>query len=307
MLARFDLNLLVVFDAVMRERNVTRAADRLSLSQPALSHALNRLRSLMDDQLFLRTPAGMEPTPRAEQFAGPVRRALDELSLALEPDRFDPATAERSFRLAVNNYAAVVLAAPIALACAHAAPKVQLSLAPAGALNIPEALDRGELDLAIVADQPLLLRFASRRLLEDDFVAVVRDGHPAGESELTAGAFAGLPRLNITSSGESLDFVDAALAEHGLAQRVGLEAPYLSAGSVVTGSDMVAVVGQPFAEALHRSFAVTIRKLPFKTPKVAVNMVWHRRFDHQTAHLWLRQTIVQVAASAVSGGLAAKA
>ncbi|MDR3512239.1 MAG: LysR family transcriptional regulator [Caulobacteraceae bacterium] len=306
-LSRFDLNLLIVFDAVMRERSVTRAADRLNLSQPAMSHALKRLRALMNDQLFVRTPSGMEPTPRAQQFAAPVRRALDELSVALEPDRFNPATAERSFRLSVNNYAAVVLAAPIALACAREAPGVHLSLSPSGALNIPEALDRGELDLAIVAGQPLLLRFASQRLLQDDFVAVLREDHPAAAAALTAEALAGLPRLNITSSGEDVGFVDAALAERGLVQRVGLEAPYLSAGPLLAGSDMVAVLGQPFAVAFRQSFAVAIRALPFKTPKVGVNMVWHRRFDDQSAHRWLRETIARVAAQVIARTPAAAA
>src|SRR5438128_8467796 len=129
-LATFDLNLLLVFEAILRERNVTRAAEHLSLSQPAMSHALNRLRWLLKDQLFVRTPAGMMPTPRAEQLALPVRKALDELQLALEPETFSAATAERDFALAVNNYAAVVLAAPFVARCRELAPRIRLSLRP---------------------------------------------------------------------------------------------------------------------------------------------------------------------------------
>src|SRR5206468_4607085 len=109
-LATFDLNLLLVFEAILRERSVTRAAEHLSLSPPAVSHALNRLRWMLKDQLFVRTPAGMMPTSRAEQLALPARRALDELQLALEPETFVPSTADRRFAIAVNNYAAVVLA-----------------------------------------------------------------------------------------------------------------------------------------------------------------------------------------------------
>src|SRR5882672_7488131 len=106
----FDLNLLIVFDAVMQERSVTRAGSRVGLSQPAMSHALNRLRHMLKDELFVRSPDGMVPTPRAEMLAQPVRDALNEMQLALEPAVFDPASSDRRFRLAVNNYAAVVLA-----------------------------------------------------------------------------------------------------------------------------------------------------------------------------------------------------
>src|SRR5882757_4962466 len=120
----FDLNLLVVFDAVMQERSVTRAGDRLGLSQPAISHALTRLRHMLKDDLFIRSPKGMVPTPRAEQLALPVRTALDGLQRSLEPSQFDPASAQRSFRIAVDNYAALVLAAPLVTRISKAAPAV---------------------------------------------------------------------------------------------------------------------------------------------------------------------------------------
>src|SRR5713101_1697114 len=126
-LATFDLNLLLVFEAILRERSVTRAAEALNLSQPAMSHALNRLRWMLKDQLFVRTPAGMVPTPRAEQLAHPVRRALGELQSALDPKEFIPAQAERRFTVAVNNYAAVVLAGPIIADYAALAPNVRIS------------------------------------------------------------------------------------------------------------------------------------------------------------------------------------
>ena len=122
-LRTFDLNLLLVFDAILRERSVMRAAEALGLSQPALSHALNRLRYLVKDQLFVRTPAGVMPTPRAEQLALPVRKALNDLQIALETETFSPSTADRQFVIAVNNYAAVVLAAPIVAACRAAADR----------------------------------------------------------------------------------------------------------------------------------------------------------------------------------------
>src|ERR1700755_71008 len=131
-LRQFDLNLLLVFDAVLRERSVMGAAQALALSQPAVSHARNRLRYLVKDQLFVRTPKGMMPTPRAEQLALPIRKALNDLQLALEAETFTPSIAERRFAIAVNNYAAVVMTGPIVAACRAMAPRIRLSLRPSG-------------------------------------------------------------------------------------------------------------------------------------------------------------------------------
>src|ERR1700730_13455891 len=121
-LGAIDLNLLAVFDAIMRERSVTRAGHRLGLSQPAMSHALTRLRHMLKDDLFVRSPTGMVPTPRAEQLATPVRMALDGLQQSLEPDHFEASKATRTFQIAVDNYSAIVLVAPIAARVARIAP-----------------------------------------------------------------------------------------------------------------------------------------------------------------------------------------
>ena len=156
----FDLNLLIVFDAVMQERSVTRAGGKIGLSQPAVSHALSRLRHMLKDELFIRTPDGMVPTPRAEQLAVPLRRALNDLHLALEPETFVPQEASRRFVLALNNYAAVVLASSIVTAVTLAAPGIRLDLRPSGTRDLPALLDRGELDLAIGSFEDVGDRFA---------------------------------------------------------------------------------------------------------------------------------------------------
>src|SRR5258708_35854337 len=130
----FDLNLLIVFDAVMQERSVTRAGGRIGLSQPAMSHALNRLRHMLKDDLFVRTPQGMVPTPRAELLAQPLRNALSAMQLALEPAAFDPTASDRRFALAVNNYAPLVLPPPLSAAVSPPPPAVYLHLPPRGTL-----------------------------------------------------------------------------------------------------------------------------------------------------------------------------
>src|SRR5436853_5208428 len=218
----FDLNLLIVFDAVMQERSVTRAGGRIGLSQPAMSHALNRLRHMLKDDLFIRTPQGMVPTPRAEILAQPLRNALSEMQLALEPAAFDPAASDRRFALAVNNYTAVVLAPPLVAAVSAAAPSVYLDLRPSGTLDIVDRLDRGDLDLAIGSMDSPGERFTTATLLEDAFVMVMRRGHPATRGTLSAKAFAALPHLEISSSREDTGFIDSWLSERGLARRVAL-------------------------------------------------------------------------------------
>jgi DNA-binding transcriptional LysR family regulator len=180
-----DLNLLIVFDAVMQERNVTRAGGKIGLSQPAVSHALSRLRHMLKDELFIRTPDGMMPTPRAEQLAAPLRRALSDMQLALEPETFVPQEATRLFVLALNNYAAVILAPSLVTAVNSTAPGIRLDLRPTGMRDMPALLDRGEFDLAIGTFEDAGERFAAAPLLEDSFVVVMGRDHPAAQGELT--------------------------------------------------------------------------------------------------------------------------
>jgi DNA-binding transcriptional LysR family regulator len=297
-LRALDLKLLVVFDAILRERSVVRAAERVHLSQPATSHALNRLRQRLGDQLFVRTPQGMAPTPRAEQLAGPVRRALDDLQMVLEPDSFSPATAHRRFVVAVNNYAAVVLASRLVARCRAAAPNVQLALRPSGTFDLAARLDAGEVDLAITAARAPAERFAEEVLIEDRYVAVLRRDHPAGRGGMGPAAFAAQPQLIVSSSGEDIGFIASGMAARGLTMTVGAEAPYVSAGQILAQSDMVAVLGARIAAEFRRAYPVDIRELPFEAPSLASVMVWHRRMDDQPAHRWLRGLIASVAQSA---------
>jgi len=287
----FDLNLLVVFDAVMQDRSVTRAGRRIGLSQPAMSHALNRLRDLLKDELFVRTPTGMRPTPRAEQLAALLRQTLRELQQVLQPETFVPATADRRFSLAINNYAAVVVAPPLVTAVSTAAPSVQLDLRPSGTLDIIECLDRGDLDLAIGSLDSFGERFACTQLLEDEFVMVMRRRHPAGRGALSAKVLAGLTHLD-PPTGENTDFLDAWLSERGLTRRIALRAPYLSARAILSRSDLAATLSRRIAQEFVRTDRLQIHELPVKSPVVRTTMLWHRRLDEHPAHRWLRDRIV---------------
>jgi DNA-binding transcriptional LysR family regulator len=301
-LGAIDLNLLVVFDAVMRERNVTRAGEHLGLSQPAMSHALTRLRYMLKDDLFIRSPKGMLPTPRAEQLAVPVRAALDGLQHSLEPTQFIPSEATRSFSVAADNYSAIVLVGPLAARVTKLAPGVKLEFRPSGTLDIPDLLDRGELDLAIGPSSDPGERFSRLSLLQDGFVAVLRKGHPAaGARELSMEQFAALPYLDISSVQYETDFVDRALARRKLTRRVQLRAPFLSAAQILTTSDMVSVLQQRVADELVRYRPLVIRKLPHASPTLETAMIWPRRLDNQPAHRWLRDMVGATAKGLRSG------
>ena len=291
----FDLNLLIVFDALMRERSVTRAGGAIGLSQPAVSHALSRLRYMLGDELFVRTPAGMTPTPRAETLAGPFASALSELRLALEPVAFDPTTSDRRFSLALNNYAAVLIAPPLVDAVSRAAPAVSLDLRPRGTLDLVEHLDQGDLDLALGVFVSPAPRFVTTPLLEDEIVLVMRKGHPAGRGALSPAEFAALGQIEISSSLDDTSFIDQWLADEGLTRRIALRAPFISTAQILVQSDLIVNMSRRIAQHLARFYALEIHEPPYSPPLVRLGMLWQRRLDGQPGHQWLRQVVRAVA------------
>ena len=291
-LGAVDLNLLVVFDAVMQERSVTRAGRRLGLSQSAMSHALARLRHMLKDELFIRSPKGMVPTPRSEELAVPIRAALYGLRHSLEPTQFDPANATRRFCIAVDIYAAVVLVQPLATHIYKIAPGVTLDFRAARTLDILDLLDRGESDMAIGPFAEPSERLSHQQLLQDTFVAVLRDGHPAAcAQELSIETFAALPHLEVSSVQHATDFLDEALARRKLTRRIALHTPFLSAVGTLVTSDMVAVFPRRVAEELIRHHPLVIRPLSHSSPIIGTAMVWPRRLNSHPAHRWLRSIV----------------
>lgn len=282
-----DLNLFAVFEALERERSVTRAAQTLGLSQPAVSHALNRLRDLMKDQLFTRSATGMEPTPRARELADPIRAAVGQLQATLDIDHFDPETSRERFIIAMNNFAAIVFAAPLAAAITRTAPHVQLVIKPSGTLDLDLLLSRGAVDL-VIGGTPGLATTDKRHLLDDRYVAVMRRGHPVATSPLSLGAFAESGHLEISSIGEDTSFIDRELGKHGLKRTIRLEAPYLATGAVLEGCDLIGVVARCIALELCRGHTLIWRDLPIDAPPIGIGMTWPPIYDRRSSHCWLR-------------------
>ncbi len=294
-LGAIDLNLLVVFDAILRERSVTRAGHQLGLSQPAMSHALTRLRHMLKDELFVRSPNGMMPTPRAEQLADPIRLALDGLQQSLEPIQFEPSKAIRTFQIAVDNYSAVVLVAPISLHIAKVAPGIALDFRPSGTLNILDLLDRSELDLAIGPFDVQGERFSHKKLLQDQFVVVFRKDHPAADAqELSVEQFAALSKLEISSAQFGSEFAEDS-AKPKRARRSVMRAPFLSAAPILTTSDMASVLPLNIAKEMVKSHPLVFCRLHRPPKLMEATMIWARRLDNQPAHIWLRDVISHVA------------
>jgi DNA-binding transcriptional LysR family regulator len=294
-LAALDLNLLVVFDAIMRARSVTRAGQQLGLSQPAMSHALTRLRHMLKDELFVRSPNGMVPTPRAEELGTPIRIVLDGLQQSLETVQFDPSKATATFRIAVDNYAAIVLVAPIAAQIAKIAPGVKLDFRPSGTLNVLEQLDRSELHLAMGPPGIQGERFSRKRLLQDQFVVVHRKGHPAAKTqEFSTEKLTTLPQLEISSAQFGADFVDAGPGRSKAGPEPAMRAPFLSAAQILARSDLVSVLPLNVARNMTKSHHLVFRRLSRAPKPIEAAMIWLRRLDNQPAHAWLRDVISRV-------------
>jgi DNA-binding transcriptional LysR family regulator len=292
----FDLNLLVVFDTVMQEKNLTRTGQRLGLSQSAISHALARLRHVLNDELFVRSPEGMLPTPRAERMFGPVHQALQDMRVVLEGDEFDPLQASRTFTIAANNYAARAIIPAFVHSMTTLAPAVVIEVRPTGLLHTLDQLDAGTVDLALETLIEGGDRFKCVVLLEDDFVAMLSSDHPlASQPALSLEHLGTLPHITITSSGDDTRFVDDALAERGLTRHVWTGVPLHSLLSVLFGSRALAIVPRRVAADFMKSSKLIVRPLPFLSPRVPLSMIWHRRLDHDAAHRWLRATLRSLA------------
>lgn len=298
----FDLNLLPVFEALLEERSVSRAAVRVGLSQPALSNAMRRMRDAIGDPLFVRTGRGIRPTPRAEQLAGPVRAALAHTRWALSGEpAFDPATTTRRFRLAMNDYSEWRLEAGIVRRTCGNSSGASVQVRRVDTLfSVPEAdLWNGALDTAIgFFPDPRSLGEGtlSETLFEEDNVVVARRRHPALRKRLTLERFAELDHAAVIYRPEPWGIIDQELALHGLKRRLRLATPhFLTALKAVAESDLIACVPEGLAREFEHGMGLAIRPLPIALPGFVTRMVWARQWQNDPGHVWLRRQIRQAA------------
>ncbi len=308
-----DLNLLRVFDEVMAERSLTRAARNLSITQPAVSNALRRLRELIGDDLVRRAGAGVEPTPRALMMWPSVRAALRQLQETLAPHDFSPGFASGSFLLGMADATAAELLPGLVPRLDEEAPALSIRILPLVTRDPRAQLEDETIDIAVGFFPAVLagmvagvqagapLPFESRQLYSSDYVCVMRQGHPLAEQVLTLDAFCRARHLLVSFSGRPWGFVDEALSALGRERRIVLTVnQFFTAGRVVATSDLLTVLPRHSVSIAGRTDELLMRELPLTLSPVRVDAVWHRRANANAAHTWLRNSLARSANAALT-------
>jgi DNA-binding transcriptional LysR family regulator len=262
------------------------------MTQPAVSHALARLRAVLKDELFVRTPRGMLPTVLAERMTGPARNALQDLRVTLQAPQFDASRSSRRFTIAANTYAAHAVIPAFVRRSALQAPSVLLEVRSIETKHVLDHLDDGGVDVALNTLTEGGDRFKYAGLLDDEYVAILSADNPASvEPALSIERFVALPHIAVSSGREDMRFIDEELASLGLARVVSATVPLNSLIMMLIGSRALAVLPRRMAAHLTTVLPLIMRPLPFPSSRVELSMIWHRRFDYDPAQRWLRGTL----------------
>lgn len=292
-LSDIDLNQLVLFQQLMVERRVSRVAEVLGLTQPAVSNTLAKLRRQFGDDLFVRTPAGMVPTPFAEQLAEPIGYALGMIHSGLnQHSRFDPASVKRSVTIGMTDIGEIVFLPELVERLRREAPGVSLGTVRTTATNLRDDMEAGKVDLAIGPLPQLKAGFFQRRLFRQRYVCLFRKGHALDRRRLTLADFKAAQHLIIVSAGTGHGKVDDLIRRAGVERSVRLTVPhFVSVGHILRRSDMVATVTERLAESLVEPFDLAYRPHPVDLPEIAINVFWHAKVHRSPAHQWLRGVV----------------
>jgi DNA-binding transcriptional LysR family regulator len=291
-----DLNLLIVFKHLLAERSVSRAAAALDLSQPAVSNALGRLRKLLDDELFLKTPSGMEPTPFAEQLAESVTYALGMIHGALnQRTSFDPMTTKRSFVIGMTDIGEIYFLPALMDRLRKVAPGVSVSTVRNATVNLRDDLEAGRVDLAIGLLPQLKGGFFQRRLFAQKYVCLMRRGHELDKKRITLAEFTAAEHLLVVSEATGHGKVDEVLKRSGVERKVTLTVPHFVAiGHILQATDLVATVPHRLAERMVEPFSLVAVPHPAALPEVAINLFWHAKYHKLPANQWLRGLVFEL-------------
>ncbi|OKO91511.1 LysR family transcriptional regulator [Bradyrhizobium sp. NAS80.1] len=292
-----DLNLLVALDALLSERHVTKASDKVGLSQPAMSNALSRLRGMFADELLVRTATGMKPTPRALELVDPLRQLLRQVERVLESDSgFDAATTQRTFTVRMSDILACLLL-PQLVARGRTSPGIGFNVLHLPPGQTVDALERDEIDLAVSMGLDHSNAIRSEKLLLDRMVCIMRSGHPIAKKAIAFEDFISQEHMKVSMSPTDLRFVDDVLGELGHQRKIVLNVPHwLVVPHVLKQTDLLAVMPGHLAATLMDA-ELRMFDVPFKSKPFSWMMYWHRRYDQSNANRWLREHIRQVCAA----------
>lgn len=286
-----DLNLLRALDALLDERNVTRAAARLGLTQPAMSGMLTRLRESFGDPLFARARRGIVPTQRALDLSMPVKQVLGEIDALLQPPVFDPASARLTFSIAATDYALRAIAVPFLSALKQQAPHIRVSLIPVESNQLQNQLERGQIDVALLTPESTPPDLHARELFKEYYVCVLREGHPAALGrKLSLKQFCELDHALVSYDGGGFHGVtDDALENLGKRRNVTLSVKsFLILPDILRASDMVAILPSRLVDGMP---GVAVFPPPLAVPGFVKTAAWHERTHHDPAQRWLRELL----------------
>ncbi len=299
-LNNIDLNLLVALDVLLDECHVTKSADRLDISQPAMSRTLARLRKTFDDPLLVRVPNGYERTARAEDLIEPLKEALDQVRQTFAKPSFDPSTATDVFRISTLDYAEVVVLPTFMDLVTRKAPYSQIEIVRRGFFSLDEVLD-GRADISFgVIPSSVPKHCVVQPLFEDSYVCVMRKNHPLAKTEFTMDEYLEYPHSIVQTGVGSGSHVDDVLRRSGCNRRIAKCSPYFIGSLLSIGNtDLIETLPKRMVEPLLRAGNLVMRDLPFPVEPVTLSQIWHARNSNNISHRWFRHQI-SLAAQSVS-------
>ena len=306
----FDLNLLVALDALLTEKHVTRAAEKLHVTQPAMSAALSRLRGYFDDQLLTKVGSNLELTPRGQELVGEVRDLIFRIRTTLRAEpTFDPSSDEREMRLIMSDYAAMVYMPAVTRDLLVSAPGVHC-VTEHLTTDALTRVDHGIADFCITLEQRDLFEHSSATeslsgelLFEDEFVVVMDAASAATLGTLTKDRFLELPYVEVRFTHTVFSLIDAAIRRQGLSLRSAAVIPsFTEAAGLIPGTDMVTIIPHQLAKLLAPTLGLAIEKAPIRLPLIRETLIWHKRNDADPAHAWFRSNLHKVATGLNSFG-----
>jgi len=291
----FDLNLLTAFDVLMQEGSVSRAAERMFITQSAMSHALNRLRDLLDDPILVRTSEGMKPTPRAKTMAAQVRKVLGEIQQIVgEPERFHPATSKHQFVIEAADYMEYMILPPLMERIYRDAPGIDVQIKKPESYFPEKAMENGSTDIVLGFDKDLDIpsRLNKEVLFEDQRVCLVRKDHPLVKRKLSLQLFLKLDHIRVSPTGVKSGAVDKALFDKNQERRIALLVPhFLYVPHILITTDMISSPPLRIAKQFIQISPLKMLPIPLELPPYQINMVWSPIREKDPAHIWLRAQI----------------
>ena len=292
---QIDLNLLKVFNAVMTELHVTRAAQYLHMTQPAVSNALNRLRLVLKDELFIKVPSGVRPTAKALEIWPPIREALSQIRQSLEAGEFDPKVAQVTFTIGMNDLVASLFLPRLIMLLETSAPGITIHTIPTTNSDAGMLLEQADLDLAIGVFSPPSSRLRSRSLLTSAFTAVMRRDHPLADQPLTLERYVTAEHLLVTLTGEASGFMDILLQEYSLERHIRFTVNQFSmAPQIIAHSDLLAVLPTKIIDMSSYSSQLHLTSPPIEISPSTIKMMWHERNHLDPAQAWLRSQLLSI-------------